>query len=219
MAGRAGRTNAAAPGQLRVALAVPALFGIALVHFVWFVGLKAVPAALSKPIKDSERQILFKQVKDALDANARAQIKEKDSIEALALKLPVLLPYPRAQSGRDLNNDRVLKNALLKLIGPNPYEREDALKGELNRVRAAIEAHGYGERKEGLYFMPCDALDNASLARLLESERELHFDPGTVIIFISAQGGFAITAIGLDGKEIKFDGQPFYKSGRLHLKL
>lgn len=222
MAGRIRRTNAAASGQLKFAPGRPICprLCLAVAGLTCILGTASAPETQARhTIKDSERILLLKQLKQALDANARAQLRLKAMTEALAAKLPVLLPYIKSMNGRDLNCDKALRRTILSLVGPNPFDQETDLKSELNRVRASNQAEQTGEKIAALYFMPVANLDDASLSLALTAEKHIQFDPGTLIVFINDAGGYAVGAIGIDGTAIKVENQPFYKHGQLRPRL
>lgn len=207
MAGRTGRHARRAPHRLLV-----------LLIFAAFAAIAGIDSASAAP---SQKHILAAQMLKATLAVQRADLKMDDSLEALAKTLPALLRGRQKQVTFDPQADLPLRQWLDAKLGANPYDREEDLAGEMQRIRVSWQANNPqmvttsrtpgetpGTRKPHprVYFLPFQE-GYFDLSRLSHYVANLEPTiagtdniPGTIYILILPKNQFCLFSISLDGR-------------------
>lgn len=207
MAGRTGRHARRAPHRLLV------LFILSVIAGEY--GTESTYAA------PSQKHILAAQMLKATLAAQRADLKMDDSLEALAKSLPALLRGRQKQVTFDPQSDLPLRQWLDARLGANPYDQEDDLKGEMQRIRVAWEANNPqmvttsrplgqtpGTRKAHprVYFLPFQEgyFDFSRLSGYVANLEPTIVGtdniPGTIYILMLPKNQFCLFSISLDGR-------------------
>ncbi len=161
---------------------------------------------------------------------ARANQKLAGHVVVIADRLSQILTYEQSLSGSDLNQDELLCRRLEASAGPNPFDQEEQLKAEINRVRSVLQADSASKRAGPLtagekptptpgriFFRRSTFINPSEPWRTIDTlppEDQARW-PGTINILIDSSGAYVVFATSLEMSTLRSKDQIVFKRGQL----
>ncbi len=194
------------------------------------VGAQILHQAVPGSARELKQRLLVRDLILLQGIVDRANQKLANNLMSVTDRLPQIIAYEDTLSGSDLNQDNLLRQRLEAVAGPNPFDQEEQLKTEINRVRSVLQADSAskragpltaGEKPEAIpgriFFRRSTFINPSEPWRTIDTlppEDQARW-PGTINILIDSSGAYVVFATSLEMSTLKSNGQIVFKRGQL----